>query len=144
MNRRALLKGFAAGTAGLLVPAGIEENIVAARRYWSLDHDMFTGAGGVFRVSEYGRFWDADDSPAIARCIDRARRAGGGVVLFDRPLFHISQPIELLSRTMYQGNPEHWPVIRSDGAGHGLFVAPTTHDIGVSYLHLVDGGLVCG
>jgi hypothetical protein len=37
MNRRSLLKGFAAGVAGLMVPVGVAEAAEeVSRRYWSL------------------------------------------------------------------------------------------------------------
>jgi hypothetical protein len=40
MNRRHLLQGLAGLGAGLLLPATVEENAEAVRRYWALDRTM--------------------------------------------------------------------------------------------------------
>ena len=40
MDRRTLLKGLVATSAGLLLPPTLAENVEATRRYWALDRTM--------------------------------------------------------------------------------------------------------
>ncbi len=48
MNRRTLLKGITALTAGLVLPPTLGENVEAARRYWALDGTMVPREWGPF------------------------------------------------------------------------------------------------
>lgn len=53
MNRRTLLGGALATVAGLLLPATLDENVEAVRRYWSLDRTMVT-------PTSYQHTWEWD------------------------------------------------------------------------------------
>jgi hypothetical protein len=55
MNRRTLLKGIAGIAAGaLILPPTLDENVVAARRYWALDQTMLAAAQpGVWMAGDF-------------------------------------------------------------------------------------------
>lgn len=54
MNRRALLQGIAALSAGLILPPTLIENAEAERRFWALDRTMVSPIGDV-QPSDYGQ-----------------------------------------------------------------------------------------
>jgi hypothetical protein len=106
MNRRTLLKGFAAGVAGLMVPVTVAEAAEDVRRYWSLDQTMT----GRHRMSVWAETFTEDERTSLfARWVEATEPRGGpeNWLLperkpYDQVTYYIGQ-----SYTPVMGGPNH-------------------------------------